>query len=195
VSGGARDGTAARAALLGFLASVGAIAILTWLAARFLADLAPFPIDSFAADPSGADTISPGELVATEKGDFYQALVNGAQTLCILTGIYWLTAYLLGAARARLRGPSVLLGAALVAGAALSLIMAAPRFIIGPLVDACARRYAATYPDLAFSSLPIHRCESWIDLSFSLAGLLLVVALLAASLRLRYRQRRPPDTA
>ena len=195
MSSGPRDGAAARAAVVGLLASIGAIAALAWFPARYLADWAVHPIDLWVPDPAAADALPAFEDFEMSKWDFRNALAGTAVTMGWLAAAYWLLAYLLGAARLaspprwRASDPSVLLGGAIVAGMAIGFIGAAGRFVVGPLVDACARQYHAARPEQAFSSLGIHRCESRVGAALLVAFLLLVVGLMGASLWRRYRLR------
>ena len=198
---GARGAEAARAAAVGFLASIGFIAILTWFPARYLADWAVYPIDLFTPDPSGADVMSAFEHLEMSKWDFRNALAGAAVTLGWLVALYWLAAYLIGAARLGSRprlsafDPSVLLAAGLVSGMGIAFISAAPRFVTGPLIDACTRRYEANHSEMRFSSAGIHGCEARVGLWLMAVYVLLVVGLIGASLWRRYRLRATGDPA
>ncbi len=193
---GKRDLDAARAAGAGLLASIGLIALLAWIAARYLAEFAVGPIELY--EPVGRDPIEQRDFLAWLTWQFRNQMAGTAVMLVWFALAYWLLAYLLGAARlpARARsglaGPTVLLGAGLAIGMVVAFFGTAPR-IIGPTVDACVRRLAVDQPELALSSAGIHGCEARASNWAAATFLLSVLGLMGLSLWRRYRLRDGND--
>jgi hypothetical protein len=193
VSRSPRDREAARIATIGFLASIGLIAVLTWFPARYLAEWAVYPQDLYAIEP-GLPDLSDRELFEMSKWDFRSMLAGTAATLGSIVAFYWLAAFLLGAARIHFSGklrshPDLWLVVAMLVGLVIGFLGAARRFAMDPIVEACVRRQVAADPTAAFTSATIHGCEGRTGLYFGLGGLILVVGFMGWSLRLRYRQR------
>ena len=195
MSPGARDLAGARSAAAGFLASIGAISLITWSLSEWLADFAIYPADPALASRDGdfGFAYSTGEQVADMKRDYRWFLTHGAVRLAAATGLYWLLAFVLGATRrgpnnADMRAPTLLLAAALLLGMVFVFLRAAPRLLFGPMIDACTARYARARPDDGCLDCGIHSCEGSIGLYWGLASTVLVLGLLAASLWMRRRQ-------
>lgn len=188
----ARDWDAAQAAAAGFLLSVGAIALIMWSASRWLADFAVYP---HVSGPLGSDFMYfPDEQGL--KRDYRWHMNEGAFRLVILTAVYWALAFGIGAGRIdvgsakRSRQPDLWLAFALFLGMGMVFLQAAPRFALGPAIDACVRRYDAAHPDDPCIDCGIHGCEGGIYMAVDLTSLVVIAILMGWSLRLRHRACR-----
>ena len=193
-----RDWEAVRISSAGFLASVGALALIIWPLSHWLADFAIYPPDPNLA---AVEHWSLDEQTEASKRDYQSTMNHIAARLAVILAVYWILAFVLGAARleerpeAMHRRPTLWLGLGLVTGIVLAFLGAARRFAIDPVVETCVRRQVAADPSAAFTSATIHGCEGQTGLYFGLGGLILMIGFMGWSLRLRYRRRVTADAS
>lgn len=185
---------AARICLVGFLASAGALAVPIWMIATWATDVSVGPQhDSPPISPT-LPGLNATEHLIMARANFRWSISVEAAAAGWAVLVYWLLAYLLGAARVRpaahwFRAPGVWLAAAIAVGLARAYLAAAPVILTAPMSDACLARYRAAHPNALEGSGPSHECIYWAYWIVGGWGFLLVVVLLIASLWLRLRAR------
>ena len=188
----ARNLQSARLALIGLLTTVGCIAVVAWAVTLWLADVA---IDQTIYEGrSLVEDYSVGEQLADRRRDFYWTIVSWFVWIGYLAAVYWLVAWLIAAVRLRsdirwFASPTLWLASALVIWVIMAFLVAAPKFVLNPLIDDCTLRYHVTHPDDRFSDAGIHRCEGRIFMTAQMGTVVVTLLLMGWSLRLRRRAR------
>lgn len=185
---------AARICLVGFLASIGAIAVPVWMIATWATDSSIYPAQASPAISPTLPGMTAGEDLVMSRADFRWSISVEAAAAGWAVLAYWLLTYLLGAARVRpadrwFRAPGFWLAAAIFVGLARAYLASAWPILRGPMADACLADYRAAHPQALEGSLPSHECIFWAYSVVSTWGFLLVLVLLIASLWLRFRAR------
>ena len=174
MTAGRRDLSAARTCLIAWLASIGFFALGVWGIGRWGSGILP-------------------DRLWSDEYDYRHALNGAAAGFVLLFALFWLLVFLLGTARLRADSRAVakanaLFVAALLAALVLCLLHAAPA-LFATWTDACMRNYLRAHPGDGCLDCGIHRCDAHVAFDVILAGTLIVAALMAASLWLRWKAR------
>jgi hypothetical protein len=163
-----------------------------WPLAQWAADFAIDPPDFSLTGPGFA--YGPDQQIYDAKYDYRWQLSEAAFRLVVLSGVYWLVAFAIGAAkidgpsRKWSRRPDLWLAIALFAGIAFAFLQAGRRFALGPMIAACVARHQPVLRAGEYCfDCSVHSCEASIYMAVGLAGLMLMIVLMGWSLWLRRR--------